>query len=255
LSAYNLTINSTAPSMAVADVIDRIARFEVGDLLDEPHEWDLIPVHFPDDPAWVTTTVASELLGINRSNVAVDRGRVDGHLAWLADGGYRRNQPGKNNSPALPQIVVSRKSIDAYVELKARPSLKECARRLKMTASAVEHNFVPTGKLQPKVVAGENRTLRVDHCELDALVNEIHGAVIETLTFYGPSTPKRLRTLFNKHHGGMFAEGRALQTWLDAWVSTLVAEGKLRRRLDGSLSIAPPSAGETTRSGGVTPSP
>jgi integrase len=243
LSAYNLTVNSTAPFEAIADLIDRIARFEVGDLLDEPHEWDLLPVHFPSDPSYVTTTVASELIGINRSNVsvAVNDGRLDGHMAWIADGGHTRNRRGSNKKvPALPQLVVSRKSIDDYVEWSSRPSLAECARRLHMSEKALNRNFVDTGRLRPEVVGAKGKVLRVDPVHIDGLISEIHNAIITTLATSGPCTPKRLHALFNEHHGSLFVERRALRTWLDAWVSALVANGTVIRRMNGTLSVPKP---------------
>ena len=240
LSHYNLSTTLDLPFEAIADVIDRIGRFEVGSLLDDPDPNDLLPVHPVDDPEWVTVEVAAELVGLEDSNVLenVHRGRLDGHLAWLANGGYLRNRSkdGTRPKPSLPQHVISRTSIEEFNALRQRPSIGEFERALGMSNKAVWANFIDTGKLG---VERMGSYLYFDRSEGDALIAEIHDAVLDVIATCGPITETRLHREFNKRHGYLLRQGRATQRWITHWVQTLVDQGRATRRSNRALSTPP----------------
>jgi integrase len=228
LSHYNLSINSKESLKAVARTIDLIARHEVGTLLDEPDAYDQLPVYFPGDPAWVICAEAQRLTGLSQSNVTegVRHGRFEGRLAWVADGGYERNAKTGKCNPAKPTVVVSRKSIDAYLELIEQPQLKDAQERLGITFKGVAANFLDTGRL-PYEKWG-NRTY-IPKPALDALIDEIHDAVVETLAEVGPCTPGQLKEAFDERRAGrIFVHGRALLGWITHWLTDLIHRGRVR---------------------------
>ncbi len=236
LRHYNLSTATTGPFTAIADIVDYIARHEIGSLLDEPDEWDLLPVRFPHDPDWITTSQASEIIGINQSNVStgVKKGRIEGHLAWLADGGHNRRTATRKAPPALPQLAISRKSAEAIAAINNKPTLSEAARRLGMSIEAVRRNFGLTGRL-PIDATYANRFL-VEEKDLEALQEQLFTAVLDVLETNGPCRVGKLSRLFNERHGDLFVEGRALERWIVAWTDMLRATGRITRHYNGTLA-------------------
>jgi integrase len=238
LRHYNLSTQSTEPFRAIADVLDFVARHEVGTLLDEPDEWDLLPVHFPGDPDWLTTPEACALIGITQSNVsvAVRKGRLDGHLAWVADGGHTRRTEGHRAPPALPQLIISRKSAETLASVRRKPLVKQAARRLGVSSECVLRNFCETGRL-PIDDTFPNR-FYVEAEDLDQLEREIHDGVMDALRTTGPCMIRRLALAFNSRHGDLFVEGRALERWVENWVETLVAQKRAVKLRNGTYAVA-----------------
>lgn len=230
LTYYNLDVNAEASLMAIARTIDRIARFEIGDELPVgPDERDELPVHFADDESWMSAAEASAVLGIARTNVttAVQRGRLEGHMGWQADGGYRRNEHSDTRKPAHPVLFVSRTGVKELARIKAMPSSKDVARRLGMSAEAFCRNFVATGRLRHEETPS---VLRIDADDADELVAEIHQAVLGCFRPGEQLSREELMRRFNERCGELFVEGRALRRWVEHWVSELLAAGQLQDR-------------------------
>ena len=240
LEYYNLTMGLQDGAKAIADVLDLIIRHEVQTLLDEPDPEDLLPVHFPGDPDWLTVAETKPLVGINQSNisVAVSDGRLEGHLGWLANGGYLRNKDAEKNSPALPMLFISRKSIDAWVALRNRPSMSELRAQLGMSERAIHRNFIETGRVRAELVG---RRCYLDAGDVSSLTATLFNAVEATVRDAGPLTLRRLTERFNNRHGHLFCEGSALETWVAHWVGVLIERGRLQRRLDGRIACPPAS--------------
>ena len=229
LGFYNLAIESTEPFKAIARTIDRIARYEIQSLCSAQDPEDLLPVHQLDDAEWMLSEDAAALVGIGQSNIweAVQRGDLDGHLGWRADGGYLRNRQQRTNVPAKPRLYVSVSSAKEFKRQREMPSVKEVARRLGMSWEAVGRNFIDTGRVHAQMTAGVNR-VNPDHA--DDLLNELHDAVLDCFDPGRWYTVESLTAVFNDKHGALFVEGRALSRWVEAWAGALVQSDRLRQR-------------------------
>lgn len=235
LTHYNLSVNKGRTYIAIADAMERIARYELGVLYDEPDVEDLLPVYFPGDAEYMTAKEAAKEIGISSGNVtvAVSQGRLSGHLGWLADGGWRKFVGVGKPDPSTPQMFVTRASVKEMVRLRGMPSLKEAGWRLSMSSEAVAANFVRTGLLPAEETAS---TLRVSPDHLDRLVSRIHDGVVDCVPPKGWIDVEHLRGIFNQRHGSIFVQGRATERWMEAWLRQLVVEGRLQRNSEGKVA-------------------
>jgi integrase len=231
LRYYNLTVNSNAAFLSIAETIDKIARHEIGELFVDTDVLDSLPVHFSDDEEWMTSDVAGPLVGLTQGNisVAVNEGRLVGHLGWLANGGYKRNANSGRSTPAKPRMFVSRTSVKEMARIKAMPSVKDLARRIGMSSEAVTRNFIDTGHLRTEVTKS---AIRVDPDDAARLLSDLHGAVLDCFDPGRSMTVRDLTRHFNARHGSLFVERRALPRWIQRWVDDLIANGRLRLRQD-----------------------
>lgn len=238
LTHYHLTFVDDSAFEAIADAIDDVVVREVGTLIDAPSDRDLLPVRYPDDPDWITLSDAATVTGLNKTNTlqAVRKGKLVGELAWLANGGYKRNAVNDKTVPAHPQYMVLRTSAERLGALKRSPSLKQVAQRLGVSAEAFRRNFVETR--QVAVVADGPRDVP-DPTDVDTVVEAIHDAVLDVVAQGGSMTVAQATAAFNASHGHLFVEGRALERWVHTWLDTLHDQGALRRRLDtGTFTVA-----------------
>lgn len=233
LTTYNLDPQQDKAMVSIARAIDVIVRDKIGDtLFDEPDETDLYPVHFSDDSEWVTSDIAMSIVGITQSNIwtGVRDGRLEGHLGWLADGGYRRNEGCDKRLPALPRLFISVASAKELARRRSMPSLKEVSRRLGMSGEAVARNFVRTGRLTAEMTA---HIVRIEPDGVDHLVAEIEDGLLACFGDTERIHISELTSRFNKTYGSLFVEGRALERWVTAWAELLVSKGALRKTARG----------------------
>lgn len=231
LGFYNLTFESHKAFHSIAQTIDRIARYEIGELCVETDETDELPVHSANDAEWVTAERAANVIGIASSNVtvAVNAGRLDGHLGWLSDGGHTRDWAGGGSKPAVIRTFVSNTSIKEFIRVRSMPSTRDIGQLLGMSPEAVRRNFIATGVLAHEVTPS---AIRVDPDAAAHLIDEIHEAILSCITPGRTLSTKELTRAYNLHHGSNFVEGRALDRWVRSWVEVLVEQGRLKWRGD-----------------------
>jgi hypothetical protein len=228
ISHYLLGATSTLATDAIADYIDRLARHEQATIEYTPADDDLYPVHAPQDPEWLTVAQAVPVLGIDKSNVvaAIHRGELDGHLGWLADGGWRRNNGYDDRRPAVPMYFISRSSLQDGVELRRRMSLKAAGRQLGMAADTLHANFIATGRL----------SLSRDRLD-SGDVARLHEELLDALAFCIPHDrairSRDLKARFDAEHGHLLGAGRATLTWVERWAADLASSGRVRLTRDG----------------------
>lgn len=231
---YLLDNDQTAtPLRSIADTIDFIARHEMGSLLDEPDENDLLEVMQPDDPDWMLPDAAATTIGIEISNVYenIKRGHLESKTVWLADGGYTTHSA-DNRDPAFPRTVISVESVNRFIEYRQRPTVAEAAARLGMSGPTIRSNFLDTGVLP---YSGNRTHLRVDPTALDRIHNALLDSVAQIIEQHGPTTPERLRARFNKTGHELLKNRIAKRDWIEHWTSQLIAQHRIRRRLNGTL--------------------
>jgi hypothetical protein len=221
---YNISVRTAGPFIAIANIMDRIARHELGEIHHVADEYDKLPVQDPKDPGWISVLAAVKLMGIQVSNVIenIHAGRIDGHMVWLADGGWRRNTPA-SRVPAVPQFVVSVESVQRYVDYKNRLSLKAAGARLGMVGNTFRQNFVDTGCL-PLLDGG------LDPGGVEALVATIHDALLGSIAAAGTVTQEALWELVQPALSEIFQRRQVKRAWLKHWVDELVETGNLKRR-------------------------
>jgi hypothetical protein len=200
------------------------------------------------------------LIGITQGNisVAVSEKRLVGEIGWLADGGYKRNVNKGDSTPARPRLFVSRASATELARIKSMPTLKAVAHRIGMSSEAVTRNFVETGRLSTEITP--SRVL-VDPVSAVNLQGVLLAAVLDSLEPHRWMTRQELTVLFNKRHGSLFLEGRALQGWVDKWLGELLVAGRVRRRqemfcaADGTRHTSSGTAGVDIQARGLPPVP
>jgi len=238
---YLLDHDETAtPLRSIADTIDFIARHEMVSLIDEPDPEDVLEVLQLDDPDWILPEEAAARVGMNVSNIYLNikRGHLDTKTVWLADGGYTTHSADDRN-PALPRTVISVESVERFIAARNRPTVAEAAARLGMSGPTVRSNFLDTGLLP---YSGNGTHLRVDPAALDRIHTSLLDAVAQIVEQRGPLTPERLRARFNKTGHELLKNRAAKRDWIEHWASQLIAQGRVKRRLDGRLVAVPVAA-------------
>jgi len=227
LQRYNLSLNNDAHYVAISETMNRLIELTIGELVFEPDEWDLMPVHQIDDPEWCTVREAIELIGIQDSNVisAINDGRLEGHMGWQANGGYLRNEPGTGKStPALPQLFASRTSVKEYIRKRSLVGITPAAKRFGMTdrpAWAILHQagYRPEGsKWNPDSVDEVMR--RLHELFLDAL-----GDVPLSLT--------AIKQRIDATKPALLPDRRVTLGWLETWRDQLLEAKAITVTRDG----------------------
>jgi hypothetical protein len=231
---YNLATNNSRGFEKIADAIDRVIRHEIGDLVDDHSDYDVLPSHPANDPEWVLARHAAPILGITNGNViaAVHRGALEGRMGWLADGGWRRG----TGKPTHPQMFVARSSIERRLADQALPCLKDRMRATGMSERAVKANFIETGMITARALADR---VVVDVPATRRLLDALVAGLIASFPSTGALTVKQLTSRFNKRHGHLFRDGRATERWVAHWLELLVHDKRVRARLDDHFTFAP----------------
>lgn len=230
LAHYNLTTDRSIAFGAIADTLDELVRHEIGALHHVPDDEDLLPVHRPDDPLWMTVHEAVEVTGQNRSTIssAILAGTLEGHLAWIADGGWKRNTGATTRRPALPQYVASRTAIEQRMHKLGRMSEKAAAALLGLYQETFRRNFVATGLLTP-VDGG------IEVESVHKFLREFHDQVVQAVSEAHLVTPTNLKVLLYPRLAHHFHYGHLKQAWVDHWVRQLSEAGRLAIRSDGRI--------------------
>lgn len=257
LRHYHLTGNGREKRfMAIADAIDRMIEFEIGELVDEPDDRDLYPPLFPDDPEWVEIHEAAQLIGVtfSRMHVIAKEFGFERQYMWRADGGHLRNEDFENvdeiygdqkngtgkRTPALPVAAMRRKDLAPWEARRGTISVKEAARRLGVSGDLFKkQRLVARGVVEGVEIPGNPPRVVVTEASVDQLLATLHGLVLDALEEHGPCSADVLRAHIEWSRAPIAVERMPRPRWVRFWLDQLVAQGKVSRFRDGRYRVRP----------------
>lgn len=236
---YNLGSPRESGSRAIAAATDLIIQHELDgskDLDASPDDLDLLPVVTPEDDDWIDSRAAAALAGVSRTRItaAVKSGTLDGHPAWIADGGWTRQDLTVKTPPATPVIVLSRKSLASYIEFRENPSMREAGKILGVTDS-IARKLGEAGALE--ITYSPGRQTSIPRSQVELLLEQTLEAVRVCLERGGPLTARELRAHLDWSDllGGVVE--RPQTRWCASWLDQLVALRRAVRRSNGRTAV------------------
>ena len=133
-------------------------------------------------------------------------------------------------------LVISVESVERFIAARNRPTVREAAARLGMAGPTIRTNFLDTGLLP---YDGIGNHLRVDPGALDRIHAALLDTVADIIERHGPITRQRLANRFNTAGHPLLKNRVAKPNWIEHWTAQIVEQGRVTRRLNGTLATNP----------------